>query len=103
MEAHDMLPLPHGGKLIQIPDLSRNKFSKGDLRQTLEISYETAVTIMGIKTGILSPLEGFLGYSDYESVLRGQCCCAGDAEKRYAWGHVWHSRHYSESKWPAVQ
>ena len=67
-----MLPLPHGGKLIQIPDLSRSKFSKGDLRQTIEISYETAVTIMGIKSGILSPLDGFMGYSDYESILRGQ-------------------------------
>ena len=67
-----MLPLPHGGKLIQIPDLDRNKFSKGDLGQTIEISYETAVTIMGIKSGILSPLEGFMGQSDYASVLREQ-------------------------------
>ena len=67
-----MLPLPHGGKLIQIPDLDRNKFSKSDLRHTLEISYETAVTIMGIKSGILSPLEGFMGYSDYACVLREQ-------------------------------
>ena len=67
-----MLPLPHGEKLIQIPDLDIKKFGKSDLEHTLEVSYETAVTIMGIKTGILSPLEGFPGYSDYESVLREQ-------------------------------
>ena len=67
-----MLPLPHGEKLIQIPDLDIKKFGKSDLEHTQEVSYETAVTIMGIKTGILSPLEGFLGYSDYESVLREQ-------------------------------
>ncbi len=67
-----MLPLPHGGKLVSIPDMDLEKFSMKELEHSLEISYETAITILGIKSGILSPLKGFLAYSDYIAVMRNQ-------------------------------
>ena len=67
-----MLPLPHGGRLKHIPDLDINKFDESDLKHSLEITYENAITVMGIKTGILSPLEGFMAYSDYINVLKEQ-------------------------------
>ena len=70
--ANRVLPLPHGGRLKHIPDLDINKFDESDLKHSLEITYENAITVMGIKTGILSPLEGFMAYSDYINVLKEQ-------------------------------
>lgn len=67
-----MLQKPHGGKLSAIPDLREDVFSEGDLLNAIDVSYETAVTVMGIKNGILSPLKGFHGSSDTESILMSQ-------------------------------
>lgn len=67
-----MLPEPHGGKLASIPDLDEAAYSGRDMRSSIQVSYETAVTIMDIKNGILSPLTGFHGTSDLEGILRDQ-------------------------------
>lgn len=66
-----MLPEPHGGKLVSIGDLDPAKLDISD-GNSVEVSYETAVTLMDIKTGILSPMEGFVNESDYLSILEHQ-------------------------------
>ena len=55
---------PHGGKLV-------NRFFKGDTRDIhpITISYDLANDVENIADGIFSPLEGFLGYDDFESVI----------------------------------
>ncbi len=67
-----MLPKPHGGKLVRIPDLNADSIDRSDLRNTVEVSYETAVTITDLKHGILSPLKGFANEEDYLSIIREQ-------------------------------
>lgn len=67
-----MLPEPHGGKLITIPELEKDDFSDSDSRNFVEVSYETAVTITDLKNGILSPLDGFVDEENYLSILENQ-------------------------------
>ncbi len=67
-----MLPKPHGGKLTGIPDLDVELYSPKDLENAIEISYETAITIMDMKNGILSPMTGFHGTADINSILSNQ-------------------------------
>ncbi len=62
---------PHGGKLIQI---KTNQSSAERTREMLEstkvrVSEETRVQIYNISTGVLSPIDGFMGKADYESVI----------------------------------
>ncbi len=67
-----MLPKPHGGKLVRIPDMDETSFSSRDTKDSIEVSYETAVTLTDMKHGILSPLKGFVGEEDYASILKEQ-------------------------------
>ena len=63
---------PHGGKLI-------DRVQKGGERQKaierakvlprIELNQELAFEVENIATGVFSPLEGFLGKEDFESVL----------------------------------
>ena len=69
-----MLPKPHGGKLVNRV-ISKGKrervldeIKNGELK-VLKISKELAIDVENIAHGIFSPLEGFLTYSDYISVL----------------------------------
>lgn len=67
-----MVAKPHGGKLV-------SRVIKGRRRETLRneakelprivVNLETAVDIENIAHGVFSPLEGFLGFDDYISVL----------------------------------
>jgi sulfate adenylyltransferase len=58
---------PHGGELVQV---SRKDLAESSGRNSsLRVSAETAVTIQNIAQGILSPLQGFMGRNDYQSVL----------------------------------
>jgi sulfate adenylyltransferase len=61
----------HGGKLIQISEIDTSRdYAKEALESpTVNISEETRVTVSNISNGILSPLSGFMGREDYESVL----------------------------------
>lgn len=54
----------HGGTLVNIPDVIDE-----EVNHSIEVSYGTAVSIMNMKTGILSPLNGFMGENDLHSVL----------------------------------
>jgi sulfate adenylyltransferase len=62
---------PHGGKLVQVKLVSSSPERSKELSENtrIKVSDETRVQIFNIATGILSPLTGFLGKSDYESVL----------------------------------
>lgn len=67
-----MLPIPHGGKLTGIPDLTIDQYNGKDPESAIEISYETAVTILDMKNGILSPMTGFHDSSELDSILKDQ-------------------------------
>lgn len=67
-----MIPEPHGGKLTQIRELPGNSIDSSDMSGSLEISYETAVTVMDIKNGVLSPISGFVDRNDYLNILKEQ-------------------------------
>lgn len=60
------LPKPHGGKLIQAfqPD-----FDSTDIEKELEIDAIALSDLELIGVGVFSPLTGFLGKADYESVV----------------------------------
>lgn len=66
-----MAVVAHGGKLVQIsqirPSIEKSKEALENLK--VSISEETAITLSNISQGILSPLDGFMGQEDYESVL----------------------------------
>ena len=64
-------PRPHGGKLLT---LDYEEPSQERTKEILEspkviVSDETRSTINNLATGVLSPLEGFMGSEDYISVL----------------------------------
>jgi sulfate adenylyltransferase len=62
---------PHGGKLVQIKQASRE--SQGlagfNANQKIRVTKETATVVSNLANGIFSPLEGFMGENDYLNVL----------------------------------
>lgn len=58
------IPLPHGGKLV-------SRFSNKDLDGafTVEVSNDLRNDIENIADGVFSPLEGFVGQEDFESIV----------------------------------
>ena len=66
-----MTNAPHGGRLVQVKQTSRDSPSLGGFKenQKLKVSKETATVVANIANGIFSPLEGFMGENDYLNVL----------------------------------
>jgi sulfate adenylyltransferase len=59
-----MVPQPHGGRLV---DRHSNKSLEGMF--AIEVSYDLRSDIENIADGIFSPLEGFVGRDDFESIV----------------------------------
>jgi sulfate adenylyltransferase len=59
---------PHGGKLIQLLNLSHAGIDRD--APVIPIDFEDYMSLENIATGVFSPLEGFMGRDDYESVLK---------------------------------
>jgi sulfate adenylyltransferase len=60
------IPLPHGGRLV-------NRIVTRDIDEsiyTIQVSGDLRNDIENIADGVFSPLEGFLGQEDFESVVR---------------------------------
>ena len=66
-----MVARPHGGRLIQIAPVKAAPESLKELGelQQLPINDDVAATVYNIANGILSPLSGFMGRGDCQSVL----------------------------------
>jgi sulfate adenylyltransferase len=66
-----MTSSPHGGKLVQIKQTSKDSPSLAGFRgnQKLQVGKETATVVANIANGIFSPLEGFMAENDYLNVL----------------------------------
>jgi len=66
-----MTSVPHGGKLVQIRQASKDSPSLAGFKenQRLVVSRETATVVANIANGVFSPLEGFMGENDYLNVL----------------------------------
>lgn len=66
-----MMTSPHGGKLAQIKTGPSSAERTKEFLESKKIivSEETRVQIYNISTGVLSPFDGFMGKSDYESVI----------------------------------
>ena len=62
---------PHGGKLVQIRQASRdsNEFGGFGPSQKMKVSREVAVTVSNIANGVFSPVEGFMGENDYVNII----------------------------------
>jgi sulfate adenylyltransferase len=62
---------PHGGRLVQIKQASKDSPSLAGFKesQRLGISRETATVVANIANGIFSPLDGFMAENDYLNVL----------------------------------
>lgn len=60
------LPKPHGGELVQAFDPF---FDVSQIHKELEMDAIALSDLELIATGLFSPLEGFLGKEDYESVV----------------------------------
>ncbi len=84
MEAKNDLISPHGGKLIDlyIPDekVRYDLVEKAKILPKLELDERGLADLECIATGIYSPLTGFLGEEDYNSVVKNM---------RLADGTVW--------------
>ena len=67
-----MLPKPHGGKLVNrvLEGEERDKTLQ-EIRQLpkMELDREQASDLVNIATGVLSPLQGFMGEEDFQAVL----------------------------------
>lgn len=63
---------PHGGKLVNRvatgKDLEEG-LARASQLPTIMVDLEAVITIEMIATGVLSPIEGFMGEADYKSVL----------------------------------
>lgn len=59
------IPLPHGGKLV---NRNASKIDTSDFH-TVEVSNDLRNDIENIADGVFSPLEGFVGREDFESIL----------------------------------
>jgi sulfate adenylyltransferase len=67
-----MLPKPHGGRLVDRTIAAEEREQAAEAAANMpfiEVSPELATEAMNIATGVFSPLEGFLGRDDFESVL----------------------------------
>jgi sulfate adenylyltransferase len=66
-----MTSVPHGGKLVQIKQASKDSPSLAGFKenQKLQVSKETATVVANIANGVFSPLEGFMAENDYLNVL----------------------------------
>jgi sulfate adenylyltransferase len=62
------IPLPHGGKLINRFLISDKKSLEGMF--TVQVSNELRNDIENIADGIFSPLEGFVGEHDFQSIVK---------------------------------
>jgi sulfate adenylyltransferase len=62
------IPLPHGNKLIDRFVVSDKKNMQG--MYTLQVSNELRNDIENIADGIFSPLEGFVGEGDFQSIVK---------------------------------
>jgi len=62
------IPLPHGKKLVGRYVVSDNKNIDG--MHTLQVSNELRNDIENIADGIFSPLEGFVGEDDFQSIVK---------------------------------
>ncbi len=74
---------PHGGKLVDgvlNPNKSREILSKKNEYTTLILNDEQLKDVKNIARGVYSPLKGFLGEDDFESVIK---------EMRLSSGLVW--------------
>lgn len=62
---------PHGGKLVQIDSVARSPEKERELLENVKIkvSAETKTQMLNISSGVLSPLDGFMGTEDYENVV----------------------------------
>jgi len=72
---------PHGGKLVERimgPEEAKEKIRKITIRLPIESSQ--ANEIIGITYGFFSPLEGFMGFQDVDSVCK---------EMRLQSGYIW--------------
>ncbi|HEX2615513.1 MAG TPA: sulfate adenylyltransferase, partial [Nitrososphaera sp.] len=63
----DRIPLPHGGRLV-------NRFVASDKKLdgmlTVEVSGDLRNDIENIADGVFSPLEGFIGEEDFQSIVK---------------------------------
>jgi len=66
-----MTSAPHGGKLVQIKQASRNSGGFGGYKkdQRLQVSREVVMTVANIANGVFSPVEGFMGENDYLNII----------------------------------
>jgi len=66
-----MPSIPHGGKLVQVGLFDNTPEKTRDLSasQKLMVSYETRIQLFNIQSGILSPVDGFMGREDYQHVI----------------------------------
>lgn len=67
--AQPTLPLPHGGRLVERFGSAKDAVRAKSL-PLLVLSEEHAMDVENICTGVFSPLTGFMGRRDLESVLR---------------------------------
>jgi len=56
---------PHGGKLV-----SRHSAKSLDGMDAIEVSYDLRSDVENIADGVFSPLEGFVGRDDFESIVK---------------------------------
>lgn len=56
---------PHGGKLV-----SRHSSNSLDGMDAIEVSYDLRSDVENIADGVFSPLEGFVGRDDFESIVK---------------------------------
>jgi sulfate adenylyltransferase len=66
----DTIPLPHGGKLVNRFVISDKKNMEDDDMLTVPVSNELRNDIENIADGIFSPLDGFVGEQDFESIVK---------------------------------
>jgi sulfate adenylyltransferase len=66
----DSIPLPHGGKLVNRFVISDKKNMEDDDMLTVPVSNELRNDIENIADGIFSPLDGFVGEQDFESIVK---------------------------------
>ncbi len=66
-----MTAKPHGGRLVHVKEAARDSssFSGFSGKSKVPLGNDTVRTIWNVGHGIYSPVEGFMGEDDYQSVL----------------------------------